>query len=1058
MIPNWWSPPRFALRRPVTVVMALCGIVVLGVLAYQRMPLELMPSGRTSATIRVDAGYRGATPADLLEQILEPAEESLRTLSGLSSLRTTADFERGSIRLRFHPGTDMNAAYLRVREKLERVRPQLPGDFRQFSIRRYSQENWPILWARVAVPTENTEGVPDLLVAMEAALLRLPGVARVDSFGWAEREVAVLVDPDALRRLNVDPLSVANTLRRDNFVLPVGELRSSTLRIPVRTLARLENLEALEALPLAGRGGAFSPESAEGRGDQPRPPGAGLRVGEVGRVIFRDKAARFSSMVDGRPAVLLAVYKEDTANTVAVGKALRRAFEEVFPTDPQLARLEVRTLFAEDSIITDSLRNLQWTALWGGAFATAILLLFLRRFRPTLLVVTAIPLSLLITLIVMYLLGFSINVVSITGMMLALGMLVDNAVVVVENASRLRAQGLPAGEAAARGAGEVGLAVLMGTLTTVIVFLPLPFLQSRAFLAFLFRHLSWPITLALGASLLVAVFFVPPVARYLLQAGSLAPAPWFLALQRGYGRVLARALRRPLDSALVLGLILLTVWLPISGLKWDLFGSRSQKRVRIEFQHDPVFGLEGTREYFEAATTRLLANRDQLGLETVLASYHALGGRLSLFMADNEEQGLTRRERMRQVSRILGSTAGVTFRLGRSGQEDDTPTLSLRISGPSPRVLEEQARGIIRDLEGTPGLETFSFEDTRAPDRLEVRLRREAAEHHGITARETAQRVGAALRGLSDLPGVLINDREVEVVLQQDQAAHAEGGMSLLENLRLGKRGGGEVPLSAVADLLVREAPTRIVREDGETSVTLEARTTGDDFAAIEEAVRTRLESIAFPPGYRWALGEEVRRLREDRRSMVLTLVLALLAVFLVMGVLFESFLLPLSVLATVPLAFFGSLWLLYLTGTALDTTGMIGVVILAGVVVNNGIVLVDRINRNQKEGLALLPAIEGAAAARLRPILMTALTTIFGLLPMALGYTNVAGYSFAALGQVVAGGLLASTLLTLFAVPLAYLALMKISGADPGNIIVGGAAHTPVHTLFHPNNAGKAR
>ncbi len=1082
--------PRFALRRPVSMVMVLAGLGVLGSIAWMRLPLELMPSGRTRATIHVSAEYRGAAPADLLDAVLEPAEKTLRTLPGLDSLRTRADFERGSVRLRFHRGTDMNEAYLAVREKLERLRPELPDDFKRFRIWKWSEGNWPIYWARLIIPEGGEASLPALLDELEAVLQRLPGVARVNIYGWADREVAVLVDPDALRRLRVDPQRVAASLRRDNFAMPLGDLMRGEQRIPVRALARFDEVDALHGLPLApstwdrseenrtenlrnnrseDTGRAASTRVGEGRASatQPQPagnpggiPGGGVRlsISDVARVTLRKQPQRNYTLVDGRPAVLLAVSKEDTANTVAVGRAVRETLENSLGGEQDFSRLEVRELFAEDLLIRDSLANLEWTALWGGLFALAVLWIFLRRWRTTALVMLAIPASLLINLIVMYFLGLSINLVSITGMMLALGMLVDNAVVVVENTSRHRAAGAPPAEAAIRGTGEVGLAILMGTLTTIIVFLPLPFLQKRAFMSFLFEHISWPIAISLTASLAVAVLFIPLGSRYLPGGEDAPPSRWLEWLRRAYLATLRQMLNRPLDAALIFALVLLTVWVPASNLKWNLFGSRSERRLRIEFRHDPVYGLQGVKDYFVGLSDRLNPRKEALDIETVMVRYTRDGGTLSLFLtppkSGAKKRGITRgglkrgglkppalnrRALMRRLNRVIGITPGVSHRLGRKSQDSDTVTLGLDLTGPDSQVLEELAPRVSGALEGVEGLGPFTFEETRASDHLVVRVNRPAARRYGVTAREVAQRVSAALRGLGNLPRLREGGEELDVVLQQDQDELE--GMNLLSGLRMNRRGGGSLPLSAVTTLEVRSAPRRIERENGITSISLEARLEGEDLPAVERAVRERLQGVEFPPGYQWRLGDEVKQLREDRRSMVFSLLLALAAIFLVMGVLFESWLLPLAVLSTVPLAFFGSLWLLYVTGTALDTTGMIGIVILTGISVNNGIVLVDRINRKRLEAGGedspedpsghspsdINSAILSAASERMRPILMTALTTIFGLLPMAFGYTNVAGFSFSALGRVVTGGLLAATLLTLFVVPLAYKGLIRL-------------------------------
>ena len=1058
--------PRFAVTHPVTVAMALVGLLVLGGITYFKLPLELMPSGRTHAVMRVEAYYRGAAPQDLLDQVLDPAEEALRSLSGLKQVVTTAGFERGDIRLVFHRGTDMNAAYLSLREKLERIRGRLPDDFKQFSIRRWGSGNWPIWWGRIVPDPQARDDMAVLLPALERMLARIPGVARVNTFGWAGREVAVLVDPEAMGALKVQPSRLSRAVRDENFALPLGLLEKRDGTLPVRALARLRGLDEVRDLPLAplrilvaeppgsgadtparaatgGKGGAdadgkMRAAASENNRSANAPPKSILRVRDVARVGLRDIPLRYHTRVDGKPAIMLAVFKRDSANSVTVGEALRKTLSETLPAHPQLRRLAVLPIFSEETLIRDSLENLQQTALWGGIFACAVLWLFLRSWRLTLLVISAIPLSVLGTLVAMYFLGLTLNLITITGLMLALGMLVDNAVVVVENTGRLRSAGVPAAQASVAGAGEVGLAVLTGTLTTIIVFLPLPFLGGRAFLSFLFRHISWPITLSLLVSLAVALL-VMPLATRILSASAIPPPPrWFVVLRAGYRRVLARVISRPLDATLLLMVVMMTVAIPLSNLEWNLFGSRSQSRIRIWFQHDPVYNLADVEAFFTRLQEKIRPHREKLGISYDLVRFNREGGRMNLFLRPEETRTVKGKQLTRALRKLIGEHPGVSYSLAASGGEEEAPTLSVTLSGPDPQRLEQLVRRISRGLEDVPGLGRFVFEDTRTPDLLVVSIRRQAAERHGVTAREIANRISAALRGMTNLPQVLMKEGEREIVVQQEQ--QESRGLELLANLPLWSRDGAQLTLSEVADLKIRESPARIVRNDGIVSLTIEAPIEGENLSAIESGLRGRMAAMPLPQGYQWNLGEAVRGVREDRRTLGVGLVLALVAILLVMGVLFESYLLPLAVLATVPLALFGSAWVVYLTGTALDTPGMIGIVILVGVVVNNGIVLVDRINRNRLAGQDLNEAIVRAGEERFRPILMTALTTVFGLLPMAFGYTNVAGFSFSALGRVVAGGLLASTVLTLFVVPLVYQGLTRLT--QTSSALFGRGAH----------------
>ncbi|MEE8396571.1 MAG: efflux RND transporter permease subunit, partial [bacterium] len=864
---------------------------------------------------------------------------------------------------------------------------------------------------------------------LEQTIGRIAGVAKVEVFGGRGRELSVLLDPGALQSLRVDPFRVVEALRADNFSLPLGWLEHGGRRSLVRATAHLDSLGQVSRLPLAPPIAGTDSAGQDAAGAQPARGGPLLRLGDVGRVALREKERQSWSKVEGRAAVMMAVYKETAANTVAVGRAVSRTVEEDFPRDPLLRGLEIHPMFAEDKVISQALASLQQTALWGAVFASLVLLAFFQGLVPTLLVMAAVPISLLFTLVWMFFLGVSINIISMTGLMLALGMLVDNAVVVTENTARLSAAGASPTEAAQRGTGEVGIAIVMGTLTTVIVFLPLPLLGSGTFLTFIFRQLSYPIVLSLLGSLLVATLFVPLAARMLLTRVRLTEPRWFAPLRKGYRRLLRRMLARRLDATLLLVLALVSVALPAGAIKWDLFGSRGARHVRVKFDHSPVFGLAQTEGYFDRLMARLEPRRGELGIRVATVRYRRGGGTLSLFLQDTGRKQRDMEQFLAQLRELIGEEPGVGYTIRGSQGREEERMLTVRLFGPRPEVLRDLAESARQATRDVPGLGEMILDEERPPREVAVVIDRRRAERHGITARQAAQRVSAALRGTSALPKYRLKESEIEVVVRQDLRGQ---GLGALANLRL-EGSSGPLPLQAVARLEFRGAPDTYTRRDGRISLSLEGRLEGDDFAATQREVNQRMAAMTFPKGYGWGRGDKGMEFNEDRASMNVVLLLALGAIFMVMGVLFESFLLPATVLVTIPLAFLGSVWMLYLTGTAMDTTGMIGMVILAGVVVNNGIVLVDRINRNRREGMELEEAILAAGDVRLRPILMTALTTIFGLLPMVFGFTNVAGYSFVAMGRVVTGGLLAATVLTLFVVPLTYHLLARVEAVVRG-------------------------
>ncbi len=1143
-----------AVRRPVTLFVTMAAMLVVSVIAYLRIPVEMMPSGMRDNGLRVIIPNPGASAQENEREVARVIEEQVRTLAGIEEIHTTASEDRVTIRVEYEREVDMDLAKAELRDRLERARPQLPDTVERIVVWSWDNDQMPLMW--LALLHDDTER-SDFLVeeVVKRRLEAVDGVSQAEFYGMLDDSVRILLDEDRVRAAGLDIGALIRRLSADNFASPLGEVEDGGRRVLVRSDMRFRSLEEIERYPI-GNGQTIAD------------------VGEVARVqTVRDRLSR----IDGQFAYFGSIGKESTANIVETAREVKRALEEL-EADPRLeGKLAFLPLFSQGDLIESSLAQLRSTALWGGLLAAVVLLVFLRRVRVTLSVALSIPVSALLALAWVHFTGGTFNVLTMTGITLGIGMLVDNSVVVIENISRLHARGRSSRDAAVEGVGEVGLAVMLATLTTVVVFLPLIFMSGNPIIRIMFGALGLPLCVSLLFSLLVALVFLPALAARILgprhpaaERAAAAAAPIGrlpVALLTGAGRalgavlgaggagllVVARALLAvltPLRWPLALGLLALGAWrgLELGGglaplapllvpevapaatrgplaaspylppaaallgalllafgtpvwrrllaggaawrradrtrttsasslvelaeranralLGWSLshrllasglallaflswqvplakmtvtpFGEdedRSQISVRVRLE-DNFTLAEASREMerYEAIVT---AHAAELGHDHVSARFDDQGGELSLYWDEplsEERAARTRRELEALLPRLPG------HELRFYGEEQvDTRSRSLvtfQILGPDHETLQALGARALARLERVPGLSQLETPASGAPRQVRVELDVEKAWQLGVTADIALQNIAWALRGFS-LPRFQEPGRELPFYVEYDEEQVA--GLSTLRDLSI-FTGTGPVALSSVADLDFARAPDSIYRHNGRAVFNIVGRVDDPNRQLeVSRAGYEALRELELPRGF--ALGDETSvgaRQIEEIQEMKNALMFSIVLVFLLMSILFESLVKPFAVLFTIPFAMVGAYWTLYLTGTAMDSVGYIGLIILVGVVVNNGIVLIDRIDRLHAAGLERREAVLEGGASRVRPILMTACTTVFGLFPMVLAEPPSQGIDYRALGTCVAGGLALSTFFTLWVVPLAYTIVLDLWEALRGHAAAG--------------------
>ena len=1144
-----------AVRRPVTLFVTMVAMLVVSVIAYQRIPVEMMPSGMRDNGLRIIVPNPGASAQENEREVARVIEEQVRTLGGIEEIHTTASEDSVRIRVEYEREVDMDLAKAELRDRLERARPQLPETVQRIVIWSWDNDQMPLMW--LAILHDDSERA-DFLVeeVVRRRLEAVDGVSQAEFYGMLDDSIRILLDEDRVRAAGLDIGALIRRLSADNFASPLGEVEDGGRRVLVRSDMRFRTLEEIERYPI-GNGQVIAD------------------VGEVARVqTVRDRLSR----IDGQFAYFGSIGKESTANIVETSRAVKAVLEEL-EADPRLeGKLAFLPLFSQGDLIESSLAQLRSTALWGGLLAAVVLLIFLRRVRVTLSVALSIPVSALLALAWVHFTGGTFNVLTMTGITLGIGMLVDNSVVVIENISRLHARGRSARQAAIEGVGEVGLAVMLATLTTVVVFLPLIFMSGNPIIRIMFGALGLPLCVSLLFSLLVALVFLPALAariqgprhpaverlagwltplgrlpvltlgllgrvlgRVLAVVGSgllgvlrallavLTPLRWPLALltlavggwqaaetwsgmgplqplvlpgvapmaTRGtvgasplvplvagligalllglgtpiWRRLLAgrptwRGERRqaagPVGSLVELaeranrallawslsnrllasGLALLAFlsWqVPLSRMEVTPFGEdedRSQVSVRVRLEDN--FTLAQASREMERYEAVVAASQEELGHDHVSARFDDQGGELSLYWDEPLSEERAARTR-RDLERLLPRFPGHELRFYGEQQVDtrSRSVVAFQLLGPDQETLQALGSRAIARLERVPGLSQLETPASGAPRQVRVELDVEKAWQLGVTADIALQNISWALRGFS-LPRFQEPGRELPFYIEYDEEEVA--GLSTLRDLAI-FTGTGPVALSSVADLDFARAPDSIYRHNGRTVFNIVGRVDDPNRQLeVSRAGYEALRELELPRGF--ALGDETSvgaRQVEEIEEMKNALLFSIVLVFLLMSILFESLVKPFAVLFTIPFAMVGAYWTLYLTGTAMDSVGYIGLIILVGVVVNNGIVLIDRIDRLHASGVDRRQAVLEGGASRVRPILMTACTTVFGLLPMVLAEPPSQGIDYRALGTCVAGGLALSTFFTLWVVPLAYTIVLDL-WASIGEHVAAGA------------------
>ncbi|QSX38582.1 efflux RND transporter permease subunit [Shewanella sedimentimangrovi] len=988
---------QLAIRRPVTTCMFFLSIVLFGMVSSRLLPLELFP-GIDIPQIFINVPYKGSSPAEVERDITRVLEESLATMGGIEELRSNSSQDGAEIQVNMKWGENVATKSLEAREKVDAVRHLLPKDVERVYIQQFSTADMPMLTIRISSERE-LSGAFDLLdKQLRQPLERLDGVSRVTLYGVEQKQISIRIDADRLAASGISASALTERLSRENFTLSAGTLRANNAVYQVSPKGEFKNLQDIEQLVLA----------------------RGIRLGDIATVNFQLPERVEGRHLDKRYAVGLDVFKESGANLVEVSERVLKVVDAV-KADKQFSG--IRLFIMEDQAfgVKSSLWDLLTAGLLGALLSFAILYLFLRNLGMTLIVVSSVPISICMTLAGMYFLGYSLNILSMMGLLLAVGMLIDNAVVVTESVLQEKQHELHESKETAilSGVNKVALAVLAGTLTTAIVFLPNIF-GVKVQLTIFLEHVAIAICISLAASLLVAKTLIPlMLTRIHIHHEEVEHKN---RLQLGYERSLSWILHHPkISTVIAIGLLASTA-LPLSLVKQDQEDGASKERLFINYQIEGRHSLAVTEALVTQMETYLYDNKEAFHIDSVYSYFSPDRASSVLLMQKDVEFDLDELKKQIREGFPKFSIAKPQF-----GWGDDKQGIRVTLTGRSTSELIRLSEEAIPLLSAIKGMEDVRSEVSGAQQEVLIHIDPQMAARLQTPLSELAKGVSMALRGQMLRSFRHDPSGELRIELAYDKSWQAS--LDALNQLPVLRHGDRVYTLSSLASIEIVPRFDTIRHYNRQTSLTIGANLEDLTTEEAQKKIKQAMDHMSFPSGYGYSLRGGFERQDEDQSIMAINMLLAVAMIYIVMAALFESLLLPSAIITSILFSITGVFWALWLTGTPMSVMAMIGILILMGIVVNNGIVLVDQINQMTPALEDLSATIHSVCITRLRPVLMTVGTTVLGLVPLAMGDTQIGGGGppYSPMAIAIIGGLSFSTVTSLYLVPLCYQALYRL-------------------------------
>ncbi|MFL5749751.1 MAG: efflux RND transporter permease subunit [Chloroflexota bacterium] len=1034
-------------KRSVTLLLA-AALFVAGILAWGSLKQELLPDV-SFPIVTVVAPYPGAGAADVTEQVAKPIERAVSGVPGLTQLRSTSANSFAFVLAQFDYGTDLDKAVATIEANVRTT--TLPNNVDP-SVSAFNFNTAPVVVASVSAV-----GSTDLETAAEIArteiipeLQAIPGVASAELAGGLEDRLVITLDPRKMAAAGVSTQQAIGVLQANNITVPGGELPTDEARIPVSTIGRFDSIAEIESLVVGVKSSVVGPAqpaapapAAPASPAAPEPSGAPdapmaatpVTIGQLGTVELLSEATTGYGRTNGQPAVTISVSKTSTANTVTVAQDVEAKLDEIGARHP--GEIEIATVADQSTFILESSEGLLREGGLGAIFAVITIFLFLLNLRSTFVAAVSIPLSILSALVIMQIAGITLNILTLGGLAVAVGRVVDDSIVVLENIFRHRALGDDRQRAVVDGTREVAGAITASTLTTVAVFLPLGF--AGGFVSQFFLAFSLTVTFALLASLVVALTVVPVLAYFLVNRAKGAVDASGEPVNSRWVRLYDPAIRFVLKSrwtkigtVLAAGVLFVASAALVNNLPTAFINSGSEKIVQVTVAPPSGATSEPVRAKAEEAEAILLADDDvtlvatslpgegAVGFQTVLAAQFGRATN-SATMIVRLEDSVDLQAKIDDLEAALApvATDGYAVTVGMQGGAT-TNTLNVIVSAEDPAAVAATTEAVQAALAGVDGLDNITSDLVKAAPEVQVRVDPNKAFGVGFTTAQVGGEIRTALTPTA-VGLIQVGDADpVDLVFRLDAASLTS--VDALKALPVGTT--VRVPLAAIADVTQADVQSRITRIDESPSATISAEITSGDTGAASVAVQGVIDGLradgAIPPAVSVELGGVLQQQAEAFGGLFAAMGIAILLVYLMMVLAFNSLVTPFIILFSLPLATIGAFPALLLTDRPIGLSALIGFLMLIGIVVTNAIVLLDLVERLKRDGFSTRDALIQGGHTRLRPILMTAIATILALVPLAAGF-NQGSIIAAELGTVVIGGLVSSTILTLLVIPAIY-------------------------------------
>ena len=1011
--------------------------IIIGIIASRLIPLEYFPD-MDLPFVNIEIPYPGSTPEEIERQITRPVEEVLATISGVKRMVSDSFENQCHIHLRFDWGIDTDVKAVEVREKIDGMRHQLPQDVEHIYLRQVSSNDMEMLQLRLSSNRDLSEYYDMLNRVLKRPLEAIDGVSRVNMYGVEKKEIRIQLSADRITAHRVDLSRLSEILRRSNFLVTAGRITDTNRRFRVKPIGEFQSLKEIEELIIGENN---------------------LKLKDIAGVTFKQPRLTYGRHLDKKYAVGLDIFKEAGANTVETANRAKKELERI-GKDPRMEGISIYFMEDQSEGIISSINELLKAGIIGAGLAIFLLFFFLRRLSTTFIVALAVPFSLLVTLAFMYFFNMSLNILSMMGLMLAVGMLVDNAVVVTESIHRYQLMGKSPRDASVIGVKEVAMAITAGTLTTACVFLP-NIISSQDEIAIYMKHVSIAFVIALGASLVLAQTVVPLLASRVRgrRPGGWHPRPihgqpdavlsgasspsrklgFFASFYRRfkkepkstiidrlikrYGSILDWMLRWRKVSVLIILFILFSVMVPMMVVKKDMFQQHEDRRLFLRYNINGNYTLEKIESVVDVVEEYLYNHQDKFEIKSVYSYYQGDLAQSTINLKKGKgakkSQEQIRREIEKGLPKLAVGDPGFERRRGMGGED----SLKIYLRGKSSVQLVDLSHQVAAMLAKVPGLIDVRSDAEAGEQEIQVVVDRDRAAQYGFASSQVANMVAVAMRGVN-LRRFRDEFGEIDVKVEFQEGDKQT--LEQLQNLVLYDRQKQPIKLSTLADFQVRRGPRGIHRENRVTSLGVSINLKDITVSQAKEKIQPIMDQYHMPTGCSWSFGSSFDHEAETFNTMMINLLLAICLIYFIMASLFESMIFPAAIVSSIIFAIIGVFWFFMFTNTTFSLMALIGILILIGVVVNNGIVLIDHINRFRSRGLNRHEAIVKAGMERIRPILMTAGTTILSLVPLCIVNTQIGGDGppYYPMARAIVGGLAFSTIVTLLVLPRIYVLL----------------------------------